>query len=337
MKKVLAFLVVLAISLLSLAACTNAQTEDNTQIRIGYMQGPTGMGMAKLIHDNGGVSGNDKYQFVKYGDVKEATAALLAGNIDVACLPTNNAAALYNSQAGNVRVLALNCLNSLYVMTKSGTEIETISDLEGKTVYTIANGTPKVILEYIIDEMGLDITVETTATVGNSEKELTQPSDLASALIAGAVDIALVPEPVATAAPLKISTMEKDYTYSVAFPLSDAWEYVSDQPVAMGCVVTTADFAEAHPLAINSFLDDYKASIEYVSDSANYDVAAEYIVEAGVLDATAAAKNSLMNLGDAISYVDGARMQAILDAFYNAIDYSVIGGNVPDESFYYKK
>ena len=86
MKKVLAFLVVLAISLLSLAACTNAETEDNTQIRIGYMQGPTGMGMAKLIHDNGGVSGNDKYQFVKYGDVKEATAALLAGNIDVACL-----------------------------------------------------------------------------------------------------------------------------------------------------------------------------------------------------------------------------------------------------------
>ena len=76
---------------------------------------------------------------------------------------------------------------------------------------------------------------------------------------------------------------------------------------------------------------------EVVSDSANYDVAAEYIVEAGVLDAAAAAKKSLMNLGDAISYVDGARMQAILEAFYNAIDYSVIGGNVPDESFYYKK
>ena len=146
MKKVLAFLVVLAISLLSLASCTNAETEDNTQIRIGYMQGPTGMGMAKLIHDNGGVSGNDKYQFVKYGDVKEATAALLAGNIDVACLPTNNAAALYTSQAGNVRVLALNCLNSLYVMTKSGTEIETISDLEGKTVYTIANGDRKSVV-----------------------------------------------------------------------------------------------------------------------------------------------------------------------------------------------
>ena len=38
---------------------------DDTVIKIGYMQGPTGMGMAKLIHDNGGIQGNEKYQFVK--------------------------------------------------------------------------------------------------------------------------------------------------------------------------------------------------------------------------------------------------------------------------------
>jgi NitT/TauT family transport system substrate-binding protein len=105
----------------------------------------------------------------------------------------------------------------------------------------------------------------------------------------------------------------------------------------MGCAVTTADFAQAHPTVINAFLDDYKASIEYVSNASNYDTSAEYIVEAGVLDAAGPAKKSLMNLGSSISYVDGDRMQAILDTFYNAIDYSVIGGNVPDESFYYKK
>ena len=334
MKKIFALLLILTLSVTAFVSCAK---EDNTTVRIGYMQGPTGMGMAELIHDNGGTAGNEKYQFTKYGDVKEATAALLAGNIDMACLPTNNAAALYNTQGGNIRVLAINCLNSLYVMAKEGIEIDSIHDLEGKTVYTISNGTPKIMLEYVISEMGLDISVETTATVGNSEKELAQPSDLASALIAGAVDIALVPEPVATAAPLKISTMDKDYTYSVAFPLTEAWEYVSDNPIAMGCIVTTADFAEAHPTVVNSFLDDYKASIEYVSDAANNRTAAEYIVEAGVLDGAGAAMKSLTNLGSSIAYIDGASMQTILDSFYRTIDHSHIGGNIPDESFYYKK
>ena len=62
------------------------------------MQGPTGMGMAKLIHDNGGVSGNEKYTFTKFEDVQAATAAILSGAIDFACLPTNNASIIYNTK-----------------------------------------------------------------------------------------------------------------------------------------------------------------------------------------------------------------------------------------------
>lgn len=335
MKKLLTLLVIFALSITALASC--ATPEDTTTVRIGYMQGPTGMGLAKLIHDNGGVAGNEKYTFTKFGDVKEATAALLAGTIDIACLPTNNAASLYNTQGGAVQVLALNCLNSLYVMVKDGVELNTVDDLNGKTVYTISNGTPKGMLEYVIDELDLDVTIETTALIGGNEKDLTQPNDLASALIAGAVDIALVPEPVATAAPLKIASMEKDYTYSVAFPLSDIWSSVSDTPVAMGCFVAKADFIEAHPTLIDAFLSESRASIEFISASANVDTAAEYIVEADVLSAAAAAKKSLTNLGSAISYVDGNEMQTTLDAFFGVLELSLIGGNVPDENFYYKK
>jgi NitT/TauT family transport system substrate-binding protein len=99
------------------------------------MNGPTGMGIAKLVHDNGGIEGNDKYQFVKYDDTSLATADLVAGKIDLACLPTNTAASLYN-KTGKVTTLAINCLNSLYIMTKTGVEINDLADLEGKTIYT---------------------------------------------------------------------------------------------------------------------------------------------------------------------------------------------------------
>ena len=121
MKKLFTFILVLALLVTTFSSCS--LPKDDTVIRIGYMQGPTGMGIAKLIHDNGSLAGNEKYQFVKFEDAQKATAALLSGSIDLACLPTNTAAALYNTKDGAVQVLALNCLNSLFLMTKSGSEI----------------------------------------------------------------------------------------------------------------------------------------------------------------------------------------------------------------------
>ena len=222
-------------------------------------------------------------------------------------------------------------------MTKTGTTITSFEQLEGKTIYTISNGTPKVILEYILEEKGINATVSTTAVVGGIEKNLAEPADLASTLIAGAVDIALVPEPVATAAPLKIASMSKDYAYSVAFDITDVWATVSDAPIAMGCIVGRSAFVNEHKSAIDALLAEYKSSIEFIANPENLDAAASYVVEAGVLDAAPAAKKSLTNLGDAIAYVDGDEMKETLVKFYTALGNSLIGGKLPDEKFYYNK
>lgn len=342
MKKLIALLLLLTLFTAALTSCDFKQEldkddEEITKINVGFMEGPTGMGMAKLIHDNGGLSGNSKYTFTKFKDVKDATAALMAGTVDVACLPTNNAATIYNTKDGAAKVLALNCLNSLFVMTKTGTTISSFGDLDGKTIYTISNGTPKVILEYLLKEMGINATVSTKVTINGNEKDLAQPSDLASALITGSVDIALVPEPVATAAPLQIKAQEKDYTYTVAIDLSSAWAEISTTPVAMGCIVGRSDFVNANKEAVNSFLEEYQASIEYISNADNIDDSANLIVEATVLGAVPAAKKSLTNLLDQIAYKDGSEMKAILTAFYGSINASLIGGKLPDDNFYYQK
>ena len=345
MKKILALILVIASLTLTLASCSLIKinnshgTEDdnnNTVIRIAYMNGPTGMGMAKLIHDNGGVDGNGKYQFVKYSDAALATADLKDGKVDMACIPTNTAATIYN-KLGNINVLALNCLNSLFVMTKTGVEIDSISDLEGKTIYTIQNGTPAVILRHLLAESNVNATVKTTIGEGENEKVIAAPTDLAPLLIAGKVDIALVPEPVATAAPLKIASQNKDYTYTVAINLTDAWGEISSSPVAMGCIVGNKDFVANNKSAVDSFLAEYKQSIEYISTPGNLETAAQYIVDAGVLDAVPAAKKSLVNLGSAIAYRDGEDMKTTLVDFYNAIGSNLIGGKLPDDEFYYGK
>jgi NitT/TauT family transport system substrate-binding protein len=223
------------------------------------------------------------------------------------------------------------------VLTKSGTEIKSFEELEGKTIYTIANGTPKVILQHILNQKGINATVATEVVINNETKTLAQPNDLASAIIAGAVDIALVPEPVATAAPLKVTSEKKDYSYKVALDLTDVWATISETPVAMGCIVGRSEFVAEHKTVINSFLDEYKASIEFIQNPANIDTSANYIVEASVLGAAGAAKKSLMNLSDAIAYKDGDEMKTILIDFYNSINPALIGGKLPDENFYYKK
>lgn len=338
MKKIISLILALTLFTFLFASCglVNSDESEETPIKIAYMNGPTGMGIAKLVHDNGGKDGNTKYEFTKYDDAALATADLVAGKIDVACLPTNTAATIYN-KTQKVTTLAINCLNSLFIMTKTGVEINTLSDLEGKTIYTIQNGTPAVILKHLLEESNVNATIKTSTGEGESEKTIAAPTDLAPLLIAGKVDIALVPEPVATAAPLKIASQNKDFTYKVAINLTEAWSGISDSPVAMGCVVANSNFASNNKEKVNNFLAEYKASINFISDSANLDTAAQYVVDAGVLDAVPAAKKSLTNLKGAIAYIDGSEMKKVLSDFYTAIGLNLVGGKLPDDKFYYEK
>lgn len=339
MKRILSLVLALSILALTLTSCSlfkDKEKNDEAPLKIAYMNGPTGMGIAKLIHDNGGVSGNEKYEFVKYNDAALATADLMAGKVDLACIPTNTAATIYNKNK-NTGVLAINCLNSLYLMTKTGVSVTSLSDLEGKTIYTIQNGTPAAILKHLLEENNINATVVTSTGEGADKKDIVTPQDLLAKLIEGTPDIALVPEPVATAAPLKIKSQNKDFNYQVAINLTSVWDDISDSPIAMGCIVANKNAINAKKDKINAFLDEYKASISYISNLENIDTSAQLIVDAGVLDAVPAAKKSLTNLGSAISYIDGAEMKAVLVDFYNAIGVKLTGGKLPDDDFYYEK
>ena len=333
MKKIIATLLILSLTLIALASClpgSNNKKPEATKIRVGYMAGPTGMGMAKLISDNGGLeNGNDKYSFTKYADTKLAKEDLAAGKIDVICLPTNEAAMYVEIVDENAKVLAINCLNSLYLLTDKNTTVTSLKELEGQTVYTIKNGTPRLVLEYIIKEAGLDI--EVSYSVGNTVMDT--PADLSAQVIAGNIPYAVMPEPLVTSSLLAITKNgDTSISYSVDVDLADEWAKICDTPVVMGCILADGDFATYNKKLLNDFLTEYKASIEYIANPTNLDSAANYIVETGVMAAAPAAKKALSNLGDAIAYLDGKEMKDALVSFYNAL-----GIALPDDSFYYEK
>lgn len=331
MKKVLATLLILVFIISTLTSCVLFKTKEK-KVRIGYMAGPTGMGMAKLISDNGGLeNGNEKYSFKKYTDTTVAKADLAAGNIDIICLPTNEAVLYYKNIDSNSRILAINCLNSLYLVgsgLQSSPEYS-LADLEGQTIYTCKNGTPRIILEYILKNAGINATISYTV----DGKDVLTPADLSTLVIAGKIPNAVMPEPMVTTSILKtISNSDANKIYSVKLDLGEEWNKISDTPIAMGCIVASGDFVKSSRRLIDSFLDEYKLSIEYIGNSDNLDSAATYVVETGVIGAAPAARMALKNLGNSISYIDGANMKETLTAFYESI-----GISLPDDDFYYEK
>ena len=330
MKRILATLILISICILSFASC-GSTSDDKTAIRVGYMAGPTGMGMAKLIHDNGGAeSGNEKYTFEKFTDTKQATAALTAGKIDVICLPTNEAVTYYNTTDDNIIVLAINTLNTLFLLTDANTTISSFSELEGKTVYTCKNGTPKMILEYLLKIANVNATVSTSV----NGTEIVTPAQLGEQVVAGNVPIAVVPEPIVTSSLLAISkNANTSINYSVDINLNTIWNQYCQTELTMGCIVARKNFVSEHKSVIDSFLLEYKNSIDFISNSANVDTSAEYVVEAGVMGAVPAAKKALTNLNGSIVYIDGADMKVALKAFYKAIELS----SSKNDTFYYEK
>ena len=173
MKKLFALMLALC---LALGAVSFAAAED--AVRVYALKGPTGMGMVKVMNDNDGT-----YDFTLSGAPDEVVAAVVSGNADIAAVPTNLAATLYNKTQGGVQLLALNTLGVLSILTTDDS-IQTVADLAGRTLYATGQGsTPEYVLNYILEANGLTdkVTVEYKA----------EHAELATLAAAGEVDIAM--------------------------------------------------------------------------------------------------------------------------------------------------
>ena len=153
--------------------------------------------------------------------------------------------------------------------------------------------------------------------------------DVQALILKGEIDVAILPEPKATVA---INTAKQQgFNYSIALNLSEEWDSVSEFPLAMGCLAANTNSLNTKEGAVNAFLTEYKASIEYVNDPANHEDATNMIVNAGILPKLPIAKSALTNLYGSIVYQDGDEMKSTLKAFYQAINI-----NQPADSFYYE-
>lgn len=322
MKRILCFLLAVCLTLPLLAACG----QDNTAIKVGVLAGTTGMGAVKLIED-----ADARYTITIYpATTPEALLNdLTSGEVDLAAIPTNAAAKLYNKTNGAIRMLALNTLGVLHILDTTGT-VNTIADLEGKTVYVpMAGQNPEYILRHILAENGINATVETSIPDADALSTALLSSEGENA----AVKIAVLPQPKVTVVKNQAAAKSIPLT---TLDLSVAWDEKEDTPIAQGCLVGRAEFVDNNKRAVREFLAAYEASIRYVAAPENLEDAAALIVKNGIIPKAPIAKAALPQC--ALAYVDGNEMKDALKNFYTILfgfDPKAVGGALPKDDFYY--
>lgn len=316
MKRIVAMITaaVMLFSLAAFAACSKKQ--DDTEIRIAALKGPTGMGMVKLA---------DKQNYPNYTVSIEASPdalnpRIISGEVDVAAVPVNLASVLYNKLDGDISVLAVSTLGVLYVV-EAGSEVNSVADLAGKTVYATGQGaTPEYILNYLLDKNGVAGSVEVNY-VG-------EHAALATMLADGSAEIGMLPEPNVT------STLAGNDNLRIALNLTEEWNKVCSTELVQGVVIARKSFVNEHPEAIEQFLREYEKSSAFVNE--NIDEAAKLIVDAGILGNVEIAKKAITNCN--ISFSKGEAMhkavEGMLAVLFEANPKS-IGGKLPDKDFYY--
>ena len=333
--RIIALFAVLVMTLSMFAGCTNdkdntASTADITSkvvekvnVNLATLKGPTGIGMTWLLDsaDKGEALNNYTYTIAAAPD--EITGKLVNGSIDIAALPTNAAANLYQKTEGKVKLLSLNTLGVLYIL-ENGEKVNSVSDLKGMTIGASGQGAvPEFALNYILTENGIDLEKDVEI------KWFDEHSELATQMLTGKVNVAIVPEPFVTTI-----TMQ-DENIRVALNVTEEWENVADCILSMGCIVVRTEFAEKNPKAVENFLNEYQISVDKTNN--NIDETADLCVNYEIVAKKPIAIAAIPRCN--IVNITGDDMKDQIKGFYDLLfnfKAGLIGGALPDENFYYE-
>lgn len=316
MKKFLS-LVIAVMLCLTLAP---GMAETDAPVRVAGLIGPTGMSLAPMMALNTGA-----YEFKLAAAPEELVGDIVAGNVDIAAVPTNLAAVLYNRTKGAVQMLAVNTLGVLYILEKGDT-IQSVADLAGKTITTAGQGAvPEYALNYILQANEIsDVNL-----VFKSEH-----NEVSTLAASGMADLIMLPEPMVTA------LLMKDDSFRVAIDMTQAFADAAEKDgkagtvLSMGALVVQRAFAQQHPDKVQAFLEEYGLSVAFVNEEPAR--AALDIVSAGIMPNEKVAEKAIPLCN--IVCVTGDDMQGSIAPFLEILfqaDPKSIGGALPPADFYY--
>ncbi|MBQ2478561.1 MAG: ABC transporter substrate-binding protein [Erysipelotrichales bacterium] len=303
-----------------LGACAKPAPKEDALVRVGSLKGPTTMGLVSLMQKSEEGNAEGKYEFQIAVLAEEIAAKVADGSLDIALVPANLAAVLYQKTGGGITVIDINTLGVLYALT-GDSGVTSIKDLAGKKVLSPGQGTtPEHVLRCLLKKNGVtDYEIEFVS----------EASEAAAILKKDPERIAVLPEPFASAVLLQNDAVKR------VFSLSEVWDAsMPDSRMVTGVTIVRKEFLAEHPEAVKTFLKEHAESVERIK--ADTDSAASLIVRYGIIEKEKAAQNSLPYCN--LVCLTGKEMRRALEGYLEVLygeDPKSVGGKMPAEDFYY--
>lgn len=302
----------------------NADTDN--KISVGTLRGPSSIGMVSLIESNKDVKDSMfSYEIIASPDIM--ATRILSGETDIAVLPTNVAAKLYNKGA-EIRMAAIVGGGVLYLVSNKKLEINR-SDwdaLKGHKVQLIAKGsTPDIAFRYLAESNGLDIAKDITTDYSFDQIELTQ------LMIAGNADLGILPEPFVT------NSLKSNKDLEIIMDIQEEWGKVSKQDILpQTCLVISKKLIDNNSSAIDEFIREYSKSIDWANnnpkDAGKLAEGFEIGIKEVIAEEVIPRCNLMFESGDNSKSITKDYLEIL-----NQFSPDDIGGKIPDEEFYYVK
>jgi NitT/TauT family transport system substrate-binding protein len=296
------------------------------KVQIAALKGPTAIGMVQLMQNAKENTAGADYEFTIAATADEFTANLIKGDINIAALPCNAAATLYNKSNGKIKILGINTLGVLYVLD-TGSSVQSVADLKGRTIYTTGKGTtPEYTLRYLLQSAGINPDTDVTIEFESEAAEVA--AIIAKETAAGQEVVAMLPQPYVT------TVMMNNENVRIALDVTQEWEKLNgqDSTVVTGVVVVNTEYYNTHKELVDSFMQEYEKSAAYVNE--NVDAAAQLVEDFDIFKA-AVAKKAIPYCN--ITFVTGSEMKTKVTNYLNVLyqaNPDSIGGKMPGDDFY---
>ena len=244
MKKIKYFLLAaVSVSLLGVLTACGGSENDN-EIHIGYFNNVT-HAQALVMKANGtleeALGDGVSVEWTAFNAGPAEQEALFSGDIDIGYIGPVPAINANSKSEGDIQILTGATKGGAILVKREGSDIESVSDLAGKTVAVPQIGnTQHLCLLNLLAENGLAPTTEggdvTVSAISNA--------DVANTMERGDVDAALIPEPWGATLLEQGAEMVMDYE-----------EIYMDGDYDVAVVVVRKEFMEEHPDLVEKFLE----------------------------------------------------------------------------------
>ena len=211
-------------------------------------------------------------------------------------------------------------------LVENGDSVKSVEDLKGKTIYASGKGaTPEYALNSVLKANGIDPEKDVTVEFKSEHAEVV------SALVQDQTAVGLLPQPFVTTALMKNDKLK------VALDLNKLWEDSMDDgsKLVTGVVIANNEFVQDHSDKVNDFMDAYKESVDFVNSDT--EAAAQIIGDHDII-AKEVAQKAIPDCS--IVFIEGDEMKTMLSGYLATLDDQnpeIIGGQLPDDAFYYKR